>query len=382
MTDLLDRVHRIGADVIAPAAEAVDRDARFPHEAFDALKAERLLSTYVPTEYGGAGHDMVQTADICEALALYCGSTAMVYAMHQIQVACIVHHALGSPFFQDYARRLAAEQLLLASATTEIHIGGNLRTSSCAVERQGDRFTLHKVAPVISYGEAADAILVTARTNADAAASDQVHVLTTNAQLEPISGWDTLGFRGTCSSGYDLTAEGHVDQILPVPYADIHERTMHPAAHTLWAALWVGIATDAWKRAQGFVRKRARKTPGQMPPSAMRLAEVDAKLFTMRGSVRDAVRSYQDLLDRNDPAAFQANFPFATQMNNTKVTASQLMVDVVGGCMIICGIAGYRNDGKHSLARQLRDAYGAQIMVNNDRILGQSSPILLVRRGF
>ncbi|MCP4806696.1 MAG: acyl-CoA/acyl-ACP dehydrogenase [Proteobacteria bacterium] len=157
---------------------------------------------------------------------------------------------------------------------------------------------------------------------------------------------------------------------------------MHPAAHTLWAALWVSIATDAWKRAQGFVRKRARKTPGQMPPSTMRLAEVDAKLFTMRGSVRDAVRSYQDLLDRNDPAAFQANVPFATQMNNTKVTASQLMVEVVGGCMIICGIAGYRNDGKHSLARQLRNAYGAQIMVNNDRILGQSSPILLVRRGF
>ncbi|MCP4806695.1 MAG: hypothetical protein GY913_29685 [Proteobacteria bacterium] len=58
--------------------------------------------------------------------------------LYQIQVACIVHHALGSPFFQDYARRLAAELLLLASATTEIHIGGNLRTSSCAVERQGD----------------------------------------------------------------------------------------------------------------------------------------------------------------------------------------------------------------------------------------------------
>ena len=41
--------------------------------------------------------------------------------------------------------------------------------------------------------------------------------------------------------------------------------------------------------------------------------------------------------------------------------------------MVICGIQGYRNDSKLSLGRHLRDATGAGLMVNNDRILGQNA---------
>ena len=44
--------------------------------------------------------------------------------------------------------------------------------------------------------------------------------------------------------------------------------------------------------------------------------------------------------------------------------------------MLICGIAGYRNDSKFSLARHLRDAYGAALMVNNDRILKLNATML------
>jgi acyl-CoA dehydrogenase len=41
--------------------------------------------------------------------------------------------------------------------------------------------------------------------------------------------------------------------------------------------------------------------------------------------------------------------------------------------MLVCGIAGYRNDSKTALGRHLRDATGAALMVNNDRILGQNA---------
>ena len=56
----------------------------------------------------------------------------------------------------------------MASATTEVGVGGDLRSSLCAVEVDGDRFRLTKKAPVISYGEAADDILVTCRKSPDA----------------------------------------------------------------------------------------------------------------------------------------------------------------------------------------------------------------------
>ena len=378
---LLDRVHDIGREIIAPAAAAVDRDARFPEESIAALKAEKLLSAYVPRDYGGLGLNLADLARICEALGLYCASTAMVFAMHQIQVGCIVHHALISEFFQRYIRELVEHQYLLASATTELGIGGDVRSSLCAVAVDGEEFTLEKQAPVISYGAHADGILVTARRSAQATRSDQVHVLVRRGdfQLKELSGWDTLGFRGTCSSGFALSARGHAQQILPVPYADIHSRTMHPFSHTVWSSLWLGIATDAVNRARATVRAEARKSPDVPPPSALRLAEVDTVLFSMRGGVYQTVAEYQRLLSAGDPAAF-AQFGFSIRINNLKLTSSQLLIDIVGRAMQICGIAGYRNDSKTSLGRHLRDAYGAALMVNNDRILGQSSTMQIMQR--
>src|SRR5690349_6175370 len=89
---LLHTVHAVGKDVLAVHAADVDRQARFPREALEAMRQARLLSAYVPPEYGGLGLDVVQVAQVCEALGRYCGSSAMIYAMHQIQVACVVHH--------------------------------------------------------------------------------------------------------------------------------------------------------------------------------------------------------------------------------------------------------------------------------------------------
>lgn len=378
---ILDKVHALGRDRIAPHAEAVDRDARFPHEAITALQNAKLLSAYVPQEYGGMGLSMSDLTKICETLALYCASTAMIFAMHQIQVACIVQHALGSKYFQDYARELVEKQYLIASATTELGIGGDVRSSLCAVEVTGDTFTLEKQAPVISYGAASDAILVTSRQSPEASKSDQVHVLVKkeDCDLKPLSGWDTLGFRGTCSCGFALSARGQAAQILPTPYAAIHSQTMHPVSHLVWGSLWLGIATDAVSRARSAVRAEARKNPGVPPVSALRLAEVDTLLFTMRNSVQQTLEEYEQLLQANDPAGFEG-FGFAIRVNNLKLVCSQLVVEIVSKALMICGIAGYKNDSKLSLCRHLRDAYGAALMVNNDRILGQNSMIQIVNR--
>ena len=378
---VLETLHAIGRDIVAPNAESVDREARFPTEAFDALKAQKYLSCYVPVEYGGMGLSLTDVTRMCEVLGQYCASTAMVFAMHQIQVACIVDHALGAPFFQGYAREMVQHQYLIASATTELGIGGDVRSSICAVQADGDRFTLEKQAPVISYGAMADAILVTCRKSADASPSDQAQVLVrkSDVTLTRLAPWDALGFRGTCSEGFTLKSQGAAEQILPVPYADIHRRTMHPFAHCVWSSLWLGLATDAVQRARTAVRAEARKNPSVTPISATRLAEVDNVLFSMRGGIRQTVAEYQRVL--NDPSSEAASgFAFAIAINSLKLTSSQLVVDIVGKAMLICGIAGYRNDSKLTLGRHLRDAYGAALMVNNDRILGQSATMQIVQR--
>jgi len=373
-------VHALGREVIAPAAAEVDRDARFPSEALAALRQERLLSAYVPAEFGGLGLDVSQVSRLCETLGQYCASTAMVFAMHQIQAACIVHHGAGNAFFRDYLREMAARQNLLASATTELGVGGDVRSSLCAAKVVDDHFILEKQAPVISYGEQADAILATCRRAEDAPRSDQVLVLVRkeDAILRRLSEWDTLGFRGTCSPGFELKAIGRAEQILPEPYAAIHARTQHPFAHIVWASLWAGLAADALQRARQFVRAEARKTPDVTPINATRLAEADVVLNTLRCTLRGTLEDYQRALEGDGEAL--ASFGFAIRVNNLKLTASSLLLDVVMRAMLICGISGYRNDSKLTLGRHLRDAVGAGLMVNNDRILGQNATMHVALR--
>jgi len=67
-------------------------------------------------------------------------------------------------------------------------------------------------------------------------------------------------------------------------------------------------------------------------------------------------------------------------MNTLKVGSSMTVVDIVGRAMLIVGISGYREDSEYSLGRLLRDAHGAALMVNNDRILANTAQLLLVAK--
>ena len=310
----LERAQRIGLEVAAPAADAVDRDARFPSEAFDALRAERMLGIYIPTEFGGDGCSIADLSAICTTLGQYCSSTAMIYAMHQIQVACLVRHADGSNFFAGYLAEMADTQSLIASATSEIGVGGDVRASVCAIEHTGGSFSIYKRASVISYGEYADAILATARRTPDAPPSDQVLALLKRDEftLTTTSDWDTLGFRGTCSPGFTLSATASNDHILRAPFADISNETMLPVSHILWSSLWLGIATAAVGRARAYIRAEARKSPGKTPAASVRLARVVNTLQGMRAVVNDSVRDYENIVDDADALS---SMNFAIRMN-------------------------------------------------------------------
>jgi acyl-CoA dehydrogenase len=384
MTGRLELARMIAVGAAAANAASVDAESRFPGEAMTALKEAGLLGALVPPEFGGPGAEFSEIFAICHLLGRYCASTAMIYAMHQIQLACILLHARGAEWHGKLLSRLAGEQLLLASATTEAGIGGDLSRSSCAVIRDGDRFTLEKLGTVISYGDHADGILVTARSASDSLATDQVivAVLRDDCVLERTGGWDALGMRGTCSNSYRLQATGHVDQIIPEPYADISSRTMVPVSHLTWGSLWLGIATDAAARARAFLRAQARPAAaGAAPPppgaNAMRLADAVSLLQAMRANIVAGSRLYENAL-RTAEGVTALSFSIA--MNNIKTSTSERAVQVINQALMICGIAGYRNDTPFSLGRHLRDAHSAALMVNNDRITANTASLLRVHK--
>ena len=142
---------------------------------------------------------------------------------------------------------------------------------------------------------------------------------------------------------------------------------MHPVSHLVWGSLWLGLATDAVKRARTSVRDAYRKNPDAPAITSIRLSELDEQLFSMRGGLYVSIGEYEDLLREKNEDQF-SNFGFAIRTNNVKLRCSEMVVDIVSKALSIVGISGYRNDSKNSLSRHIRDAYGAALMVNNDRI--------------
>lgn len=355
------------AATASSVAEHVDAQARFPAEAIGEARHQRLLSAMVPGAYGGGGASLGDMAEVCYTLGQACASTAMIVAMHTAALACVVEHGAGQPWQDALLRRVADEQLLLASSTTEGSAGGNVRASEAAILREGARFRFTRAATVMSYGAECDAIVSTARRAPEASAVDQVAVVLlkgTGCRLTPTGGWDTLGMRGTRSAGFALDAEGDVAQVLPVDYAGIHGVTMVPVSHVLWAAVWTGIAAAAVVKAQRFVRTAARRAGGAMPPGAAQATRAAATLVALRRMAAAQIAALNGV-SGSDRLAVGAQ----ASLNLFKVEASEHAVLAVNQAMRACGLAGYRNDGEFGIGRHLRDVLSAPVMVHNERIL-------------
>jgi len=359
---------RAAADVAKVSAAEVDADARFPGEAFAEIRRQRLLGIQVPQALGGEGASIAEIADVCYILGQACSSTGLIYAMHQIKMACITRHAKGNAVLERILGRIAAEQLLMASSTTEGQAGGNVRSSEAAVEHDGAQVTLERKATVISYAVEADGVVTTARRAADAAGSDQVLLVLLKADytLERLQAWDTLGMRGTHSEGFTLRARAAAEQIMPEPYERIHAQTMVPFAHLLWGSVWAGIAAAAAGKAQAFIRHAVRGSNGQMPPGAPHFTQAVSSLRTLRGVLAASLRSYEGIM--SDEKAI-SSLEFQAMITLTKVQVSELAVTTVLSSLRACGLSGYRNDTEFTIGRLLRDVLSAPLMINNDRIL-------------
>jgi acyl-CoA dehydrogenase len=328
---LTEQVKQIANDVAAVHADAVDREARFLHEAIAALKQAGLMSAYVPQSLGGAGVSLRELVVMCDTLARACASTAMIFAMHQIQVITIVDHAPDDAWFSQYLRDLVQHQYLIASVTSEVNVGGEMRRSQCAVESDGQRYHVVKDATTISYGAQADDLLLTARRNAEAGPSDQVLILLRKGDftLEQKGNWDTMGMRGTCSLPFLVTASGDAAQIMKVPFGDMSARTVVPVSHLLWGGCWSGCASAAVNKARAFVRKQARSkpVPYRQPLPVWRNWSACCRACA---AVEACLHEYEVLSAREDAATGPlSSIGYSVRMNNLKIDATEELPRIV-----------------------------------------------------
>jgi alkylation response protein AidB-like acyl-CoA dehydrogenase len=82
--DLRDSVRALAEKEIAPHAQAVDEDHRYPQEAADALTKANLHAAHVPAEFGGEGADALAVAIIIEEVARVCASSSLIPAVNKL----------------------------------------------------------------------------------------------------------------------------------------------------------------------------------------------------------------------------------------------------------------------------------------------------------
>src|SRR5579875_2689075 len=82
-----DLARRFARERVAPVAEELDREKRFPYELVAELAELGLMGMTVPEEYGGAGADAVSYALVVEELTRIDSSVAITLA---------AHHSLGT----------------------------------------------------------------------------------------------------------------------------------------------------------------------------------------------------------------------------------------------------------------------------------------------
>jgi acyl-CoA dehydrogenase len=378
---VITEARRIGKEVAGKWADEVDREARFPAETAAELRTSGLLGALVPPAWGGPGASLVEMADVVAAIAEHCASSGLILAMHQIQVACLTRHGTDAAR-NDLLPRIAAGELLLANANSEVGLGGERRSSICALEPVEGGFHLDKQASTVSYGEYADAILATARRDPESPAHDQVMVVCMAAglRLKPTGDWDTLGLRGTCSKPCLLVADVPAELVI-ANYPDVFMRTSLPVSAVLLSAVWRGIAEAGARKAHASVRAQARKSRGDSsqsspPLAALRLAELSVLLHQMREVVAGGAVEYE----RHKDAAEVETLHFSGRMDNLKLSSSTLVLKIVQQSLAIVGFAGYHNHSPFTMARIMRDAAAAPLMVNNDRALQATAQTLLVRK--
>ncbi len=375
-TELGRRSWEVGARVAGRHAAEVDRDGRFPHEATEAMRSSGLLGSLVPVALGGEGATLAEVSESIRAVAAHCASSGLVLAMHQIEVAYLIHHG-ATDALQGLLGKVATGDVLMANANSEVGLGGDVSRSFCALEHDGGRVHLEKDVLALSYAEYADAITVNCRRGPEAAEFDQVMLICGPGSftVEATGEWDTLGLRGTCSSGYRLVVDEGEDMVLTDPWSTVINQTGLAATAASLNSVWLGIAEAAAATAHAAVRAEARRTIGTAPASALRLAE----LVVVLGQARAVLATTLDhIMAVGGGTAMEDDLPLMLEMRDLKLSMTTLCADVVLRALSVCGLSGYKRDSRFSVERNVRDVLGGQLMANNNRFYVDNAQLLLM----
>ncbi|AHH99584.1 acyl-CoA dehydrogenase family protein [Kutzneria albida] len=353
--------------VTAEHAARTDREASFPVEALDAMRANGMLGFVVPTEHGGGGGSVTEVLDLTLRLAREDMSVAMIFTMHCQQALALVRHA-NPELAAQVLPRLARGELYLASVTTERGKGGHLLSSESVVHSDGSHLKIDRDAPIVTGGPHADAYLVTVLAP-DATSPSQVSLVyaeRSEVDVEVLGGWQPLGMRATRSVPMRLTGQVPVRNLVGEPggFREIVTGTFGPLAHLGWSAAWLGTAAGALSRVVQFLRGESGRKQFDTTSELLLtgLAKVRGRIDTVHSLLRNTSRVVESTEDLTQP-------PVQLLLNTLKITAAEQCFTAVDELIELVGLRhGYLTGSPLRLEQAFRDLRSASLNYGNQRL--------------
>jgi short/branched chain acyl-CoA dehydrogenase len=128
-----ETVRQFALERVAPVAEELDREHRFPYELVGELAELGLMGMTIPDEYGGAGSDTLSYAIVVEELTRIDSSVAITLAAHHSLGTLPIYYFGSEEQRRQWLPELASGKKLAAFGLTEPNAGsdaGAVRTTA------------------------------------------------------------------------------------------------------------------------------------------------------------------------------------------------------------------------------------------------------------
>jgi short-chain 2-methylacyl-CoA dehydrogenase len=140
---LRDTVREFARTRVAPLAEELDREARFPYELVAEMAELGLMGIPIPEEYGGAGADTLSYAIAVEELTRIDSSVAITMAAHTSLGTMPIYLFGSDEQKREWLPRLASGRGLGAFGLTEPNAGSDAGATRTRAELRDGRWIVN-----------------------------------------------------------------------------------------------------------------------------------------------------------------------------------------------------------------------------------------------
>src|ERR1700741_2736308 len=199
---LRETVRAFSDNEIAPRAESIDREDRFPRDLWTKMGELGLHGITVEEEYGGTGMGYLAHVVAMEEVSRGSASIGLSYGAHSNLCVNQIRRNGSEAQKRRYLPKLISGEHVGALAMSEPGAGSDVVGMRLRAEKKGDRFVLNGSKMWITNGPEADTLVVYGKTDVNAGPRGITAFLIEKGMkgFAPAQKLDKLGMRGSPTS--------------------------------------------------------------------------------------------------------------------------------------------------------------------------------------